>query len=153
MTFLILSIIIFNIIALKIPKRLTKSEMYQTCLFSAVFQLITDLILDLRFQLYGYFKEGADLSTFLVIFGVYPAVNIIFLNYYPVEKGIKKKSLYIFFWSIFITLYEWASIEAGYFYYNEWNLWYSFMLYPFVLLILLWNLRHFRRLNFKGRIE
>lgn len=149
MTFLILSIVVFNLIAIKMPKRLTKSEMYCTSLFSGVFQLITDTVLDLKFNVYGYFQKGVDLKTFLVIFGVYPAVNIIFLNYFPFGKNAKSKILYILAWSLFITLFEWASIKAGYFYHNQWKLWYSYLLYHAILSILVWNLTYFRRLNSK----
>jgi hypothetical protein len=144
MLFLIISVVVYNLIAILIPKRLTKIEMYGTSLFGLYFALITDVYLDLKHNLYGYFTKGVDYKSLIAIFGLYPSVNIIFLNYFPFRKGIKAKIIYILGWSMLLIIYEWVSLIAGYFYHNEWKLWYSALLYPLILSILVLNLLFIR---------
>lgn len=145
MSYLLISIVIFNVFAYFMPKRMTKLEMYTTSLFSAFFQLIVDIYLDLKYHLYGYFGEGVDNETILVILGVFPAVNIIILNYFPYGKELKKQSYYILLWSLFLLFYEWGAVKLGYFYYNGWKLWYSALCYPPILAILGWQLNWLRK--------
>ncbi|MEK4870675.1 MULTISPECIES: hypothetical protein [Bacillaceae] len=66
MLVLILIVILFNGIAFFIPKRLTPIEMLTTTLFAMFLQLITDTYLDLKYDLYGYFRR---LGEFHLYFG------------------------------------------------------------------------------------
>lgn len=145
--FLIFSIIILNLIVIISPKQLSLQEMYATSLFTAVLQLITDVFLDLGYDLYGYFGKGVDSLALIVIFGVYPAINILFLNFYPYKKSFVGKCIYILCWSVFSVFYEWLSIKSGYFYHNGWNYWYSALCYPILFGILILNLYVFRKMN------
>jgi hypothetical protein len=147
MTFLVLSIIVFIGIAILIPKRMTRVEMYATSLFSSVFQLIVDHYLADKHDLYGYFTRGVEYEELLVFLGVFPPVNIIFLNFFPFEKSVGSKAIYIIGWSTLITLYEWGAVLSGYFFYNGWKLWYSALAYPVILCILALNLSFIRKLK------
>ncbi|UFU00007.1 hypothetical protein KO561_03315 [Radiobacillus kanasensis] len=131
--------IILSLLAYFIPKQLTRSEMYTTSLFAVVLNLVTDIFLDLKWNLYGYFDKGVDWENLIAILGIYPAVNIIFLNFFPVAKSLTKKTCYIFGWSIFGVVYEWIALQTEFFYHNNWSLLYSAVIYPILYLFLYFN--------------
>ncbi|TVY11783.1 CBO0543 family protein [Paenibacillus cremeus] len=138
---LVLSIIGLNLIAWFIPKKLTRVEIYSTTLFSYGLEYTVDSILNLHYHLYGYFHEGFEYVGLLPIFFIYPAVNIIFLNFFPYHRGVLSKTVNIIGWSIFSVAYEYSAVSVGWFYYNHWTLWYSGLCYPPLFLILLLNLK------------
>ena len=146
MVFALVSAFIFMVIAYMMPKRISYVEMYSTTLFCTVFQLIVDIILEFKYGLYGYFGLGVDYHTFIFIFLIYPPLNIIFLNYFPIRGNILFKSMYIVAWIIFAIVYEYLCVQAGAFYYENWNLWYSAIIYPFVYLLIILNFLFIRRL-------
>ncbi|PLT28693.1 CBO0543 family protein [Peribacillus deserti] len=138
--------IILNAIAYFVPKNLKKSERYSTSIFAIMFGFITDEVLSLHLNLYGYFNQGFQWQGFLSSFMYFIPINILFLNYFPVNKGILIRAKYIFFWTFFSVLFEWLILQTEYLYYNGWKLWYSAMLYPFIFLILYMNLIVVRKL-------
>jgi hypothetical protein len=119
------------------PKKLTKIEIFSTCIFANVFELIVNIYLDLKLDWYGYLQKGTQWGSLIVIFGIYPAANAIFLNYYQYMKNVARKFWYIIGCCVFAVVYEWLANLSGYFYYNQWKLWYSAIAYPFLYLILL----------------
>lgn len=137
MLILILIVIVFNVTAFLIPKRLTAIEMLTTTLFAMFLQLITDNYLSLKYHLYGYFNKGADWGSVIYFFGIYPAINIIFLNFFPYKKGFKKKVLYLFIWGVIAMVYETIFIWSGTFYLNGWKQSYSLVAYPVLYVILI----------------
>lgn len=151
MAHLIISVVIFNLAACFIPKNLTRDEMYSTSLLAGIFQLLVDIFLDVKYELYGYFEYGVDWLSLIPIFGIYPALNIIFLNYYPFSGEAMKKVIYIIGWAVFALVYEWSSVQAGWFYYNGWKLWYSALCYPAIYFILAKNLELLRNLKYRRR--
>lgn len=120
--------------------------MYTTSLFSIVLQLITDIYLEFKYKLYGYFSPGPDYITLWIVFIIYPAVNIIFLNYFPITGSLFRKIIYILIWSAFAIGYEWLATKTGLFYYTGWKLWYSIPVYPILYLLLLFNYKLIKRL-------
>ncbi|MEQ2464800.1 hypothetical protein ACTQ5K_25105 [Niallia sp. Sow4_A1] len=58
-------VILFNAIAYFIPKRLTAIELLTTTLFATFLQLVTDTFLDLKYDLYGYFRIGVDWESLI----------------------------------------------------------------------------------------
>jgi hypothetical protein len=146
MWFLILSVIVFSGVFWIMPKKLTAIEIFSTCMFAMVLQDNVNIYLDLRLDWYGYFAKGANWSTLLAIFGIYPAVNAIFLNYYQYLKNVTQKFWYIIIWSIFAVVYEWLAVKSGYFYHNQWKLWHSAIAYPFLYIILVLVLKFNRKL-------
>lgn len=153
MTFLYASILAFNLFALLMFHRMTRTEMYGSVLFSMVFQLLVDIYLGVKLGLYGYFSSDVDYRTLLVIAGVFPALNLIFLNYYPFRRAFRYKALYIMGWSAFSVGYEWVSVQEGVFYYNGWKLWYSAIAYPAVFGILVLHLIFYRSLRKKDQVS
>jgi hypothetical protein len=136
MLFLILTVILFNIIVIFMPKRMSGIEMVATSFFSMYLQLVFDVYLDLKYDLYGYFEKGADWESVIYLLGIYPAVNLLFLNFFPYKKAFKGKFYYISGWVLFSIVYEKLFLWSGTFYYNGWKMWYSFIIYPGLLLIL-----------------
>ncbi|MGG5252470.1 CBO0543 family protein [Neobacillus sp. SM06] len=136
MLFLIFSVILFNLIAILIPKRMSQIEILTTTLFSLYFETITNVFLDLKYDWYGYFTKGVNWETILYLFGIFPAVSIVFLNSFPYHKKLKSKIYYLFWWVVFAGIYETLFVWSKTFYYNGWNLWYSIILYPFIYLTL-----------------
>ncbi|MBE6185538.1 CBO0543 family protein [Heyndrickxia ginsengihumi] len=149
MLLLLISILIFNFMAFIVPKKLTKLENYTTCLFALVFSGTADLFLDKKYGFYHYFHENVEYIDYISMVGIYPAINIIFLNLFPVHKNCMFKIIYVMVWSLFAIVYEWLAGWTVFFNYNSWKLWYSGMLYPFLYSILLLNLKFIRKLQNK----
>ena len=146
MTYLIISVLVLNLIAFLIPKRLSRIEIYSTIMFGIVFELVVNIILGLSLKMYSYFEKGVQWYDWIVIFGVFPALNVIIFNYFPFRKSISRITLYILGWSALLVLYEWGAVKSGYFNYYTWKLWYSALCYPPILLILAGNLYWVKRL-------
>lgn len=144
MAFIIISIIVFNTIAFLIPKQMTKIEMFTTSLFAMLLQKQVDILLALKYELYGYVGK-IKISNVISNYGIYPAVNIIFLNFFPFKKSLKRKIYYILVWAAFLVGFEWACVKAGYFYHNGWKYWYSALANPIILLILVGDLLFIRK--------
>ncbi|MGC4379373.1 CBO0543 family protein [Fictibacillus sp. Mic-4] len=142
----IISILVFNAIAFFPEKRMNKLEIYSTSIFAVILAFSVDYILEVTFHLYGYFQKKAQYTDLLVTLGIYPAIDIIFLNFFPSTRRFVTKTLYIAGWSAFALFYEWLSVKLGLFYYNGWKWIYSVPIYPFLYLLLLGNLKLVRRL-------
>jgi len=134
--FLILTVIVFNLIALFIPKRLSGIEILTTTLFSLYFESLANVYLDLKYDLYGYFTKGVNWRSFIYVIGIYAPVNIVYLNYFPYKKQFFNKAIYILGWSCFAYIFEFLFLWSGTFYYNGWKFWYSVIIYPILYLIL-----------------
>ncbi|MCM3727881.1 hypothetical protein M3226_19690 [Neobacillus cucumis] len=136
---LIIATVIFNLIALKIKKRISLSLMHQIWVFTIAFQTVFDVFVDFKYHGYWYFSKNIDWQEALALFLV-PPVNIVFLNYFPYKKTFMKKILYMTGWEIILLLYEVIALLPepwGYFHYGWWTLWHSLVINPFLLLILL----------------
>jgi hypothetical protein len=145
--FLIISIVAFNLTAILIPKRITRIEIYATTLFALLFATLTDIYLDVKYLLYWFFTKEVDWLWLIVLFGTYPAVNLIYLNFFPLESSTLKKIRYIALWSLFLVLYEWGSVNiGGFLHYGKWNIGYSALVYPLILIILYRNFLFVRKL-------
>lgn len=138
MAFLIVSIVIFITAAFRIKKKIPPIVCFGAFYFAALLALTTDVILDIKYQLYGYFRQGqVDMEGFLVMFGIYPASNVLIVNGFPYHKPWIRKLIYVVLWSIFCVAYEAAAIHFNIFYHAKWwNLWWSAACYP-VLIVLL----------------
>ncbi|WP_373459831.1 CBO0543 family protein [Neobacillus driksii] len=82
-----------------------------------------------------------------VTFGIFPVVNIIFLNFYPFHQTFLRKSFYIILCSGMAVLYESRAVHTDHFYYNGWNLIYSALVHPLLYLSLLWNYYFIKKLK------
>ena len=137
---------IFNIAAFLIPKKLSKIEIYANSFFAFTYGVTIDMILDLHYNLYGYFEPGFQWLGLFAIFLYFPSISILFLNLYPSKSNKGKKILYIFAWTVFSLAFEWFCLHTKFYYLNGWKLWYSAISYPIIFSILLLNLKLVRRL-------
>lgn len=148
MLFIMISIVLFYTIIYIMPKRITLLEMYATTWFTLTLVMTVDIYLSFKLNLYGYFEGGTIVwKTLIIHFGVFPAYNIIFLNFFPQIR--RHQVLYVLGHSLICVVYEEITILTGAFYHHHWSLVYSVMLYPFILLILYLNLKMIRILKGK----
>ncbi|AGT32615.1 hypothetical protein M493_11835 [Geobacillus genomosp. 3] len=151
MLLITVTVIVFVVLFILMPKQLSSLEMYTTSLFAICFGLSTDLFLDLKYHLYGYFYPGVDGPAYWFMVFVYVVVNLLFLNGYPLQQPVWKQAAYIGGWSVFSVLYEIAALRTGLLYYHAWKLSYSAALYPLLFLILLIHFFLVRRLGTKAK--
>lgn len=144
MLFLIISVLVFIIVAIVVPKKLKKSELYAIALFSIVLGFFTDITFDLKYNLYGYFTTGVQFEGFLPILVLFPCSGVLFMNFYPSRKSILYQLFYIFCWTIFCLIFEFLSIKSGYFYHNGWEYWHSSITYPALFLLHIIHLKIFK---------
>ncbi|WP_375053530.1 CBO0543 family protein [Virgibacillus sp. JSM 102003] len=134
-----MSVAVFSLGAIFVPKNISWIEIYGTILTTIVLHLLIDAFLDLKYNLYGYFDKGVEFRTLIFTFGIYPAVNILVVNLFSFIRGLHSKIIYILIITTFALCYEVALIHADIFYHNEWKLWYSAVIYPFLLILLFLN--------------
>ncbi|WP_040207469.1 hypothetical protein [Neobacillus jeddahensis] len=137
---LMIAVLIFNFIALKVKKQLTRSQMVQVWIFSVSLQFVVDVFISLKYGAYWYFSKGVDWESLPAYFFLVSPVNIIFLNFYPFKAKLKKQALYMSAFVIFCLVYELVTLLPepwGFFHYGWWKLWYSIGLNPILFLILL----------------
>jgi len=137
---LTIAIIIFNIVAFKTNKRLTKNQIIHIWCFTIAFQQTFDLIIEFKYHGYWYFKKAIEWKGLLPHTILIPPVNMMFLNWYPLNSKISRQAGYIFFWVIAILIYEAITTLPepwGYFHYGWWELWYAATINPILFLLLL----------------
>ncbi|WP_430121699.1 CBO0543 family protein [Neobacillus rhizosphaerae] len=136
--FLIISILIFNIVAIKTRKRLPRTVIYSTIFFALCIQQYFDSYATFFFKAWGFFSvDTADFPSLLVKWGIYPAVIVIIINWYPYKSSKLKKFFYIMGWSVFSTAFEWMTIKLGILWHIHWNLFNSFIIYPIIYYLFL----------------
>lgn len=145
MVYILVFFLFLNIVSFFVPKHLSRIEVYATSFFAYAFGLTTDVVLDLHYDLYGYLSPGFQWLSMLAIIMYFPSVSFLFLNFFPFHKRMWSKIIYILAWSAFSISFEWLTLQTDFFYYNGWKLWYSAVLYPFIFLILVCNLKLVRR--------
>lgn len=137
---LILAIILFNIIALKMKKRLTLNQILHIWMFTIALQQSFDLIIEYKYNGYWYFDKEVDWKGYLAHTILVPPVNVMFLNWYPFKKRLMNQVFYLIIWIIAILLYEVITLMPqpwGYFHYGWWKLRYTVIVDPILFLILL----------------
>lgn len=150
MILLIISIILFNVIAFKTNKRLSRQEIAHLWSFVIAFQVSFDVYIDLKYQAYWYFSRVTDWRDLLPHTFLLPSVNMMFLNWYPFKQTLLKQIRYIFFWVMAILSYELLTLLPepwGYFHYGWWSIWYSAIIDPILFIILLMYYKAFIKEN------
>ncbi|NRF91489.1 hypothetical protein HQN89_10705 [Paenibacillus frigoriresistens] len=150
MVFLIISIIVLYGICFFVTRRLTWIEILTITWFGLYFETITDTYLDLKYDLYGYFNKGPDWASLIPLFGVFPPLNYLIMNFFPAKNEVARITIYLLAWDAFSIGYELLTIKYGVFYYNGWKWWYSAIVYPPIFLTLWYHLK-FTRLLIKKR--
>jgi len=139
MILLFLSIIIFNLIALKFNKIPVKSRIVSIWTFTIAFQILFDLIIEFKFHGYWYFDKEIEWLGLLAHTVLIPPVNVLLLSFYPYKKNLFKQAFYIIGCTVGIIIYESISILPepwGFFHLGWWNVWYDLLVAPILILIL-----------------
>ncbi|MDF2961560.1 MAG: hypothetical protein K0S39_3295 [Paenibacillus sp.] len=155
---LIIAIVVFNLIAFKITKRLTTNQIVHIWTFTTVFQDSFDLFVDYKYHGYWYFTKGLDWQSLPAHIALLPPINMMFLNGYPFKKTLNQKILYLLYWDTGTVIYELITLLPepwGYFHYGWWKWWHSLLINPILLMILLgyykWICRIEKKLLHKQR--
>lgn len=134
------AIILFNYIAFKTNTRLNRNEIAHIWTFTIAFQVSFDKFIDVKYKAYWYFDQTIQWQDALAHSVLLPPVNMMFINWYPFKKPIRKQILYSTIWVVVILIYELLTLLPepwGYFYYGWWNIWHSAVADPILLFILL----------------
>jgi len=138
MILLIVLVLIINLIALLVPKRQTKIEMFSVGMFAILFAVLTDIFLTLKFHLYWYFVPEVNAKALIPVFGLKAQMAILFINYFPLSSPLYKKIIYMLGWSVFSVVFEWVTVYiAGILHYNGWTIWHSVLAYPIILTVII----------------
>lgn len=135
------------LVVLFMPKRISLWEMYTTSLFASMMAILSDLYLDVKFDLYGFFHKGVDWQYIPILVIIYPVAASLIVNFYPYQKNVLQQFFYIFICSAITTLSEYITLQTHLYYYNGWKLWYSALLYPFLYIILILHIKALRKMN------
>lgn len=146
--FLLGSVAVYNAVAWRTQKRISAPELYATVMFALFAQTLTDAFASFEYERWGFFeKNRAEFAALWIILGIYPAVTVLIVNWYPFAASWWKKILYLLAWGSYSTGYEWLSMKFDIIWHdNGWNLWWSFSIYPFLYFMLIVQLYLYRRI-------
>ncbi len=140
MVILYSAIVLFNLLAYKTVKRFSLNMITHIFAFTCACQYFFDIFVDLKYKAYWYGTQGVDWSLLPAYLFLIPPVNLMFLNWFPINKSIGKQILYILIWEIPLLAFEYITLLPepwGFFHYGWWTLWHSALINPILLLILL----------------
>jgi hypothetical protein len=152
MIIMILSVIVFNTIALWKVNKMSVNQIVHIWVFTIAFQLTFDIFVDLKYHGYWYVTKGIDWIAFPAYTVLIPPVNLLFINWFPFGESFFKKLIYFSSWEVFLLIYELiANLPSpwGYFRYGWWNLWYSGIVNPLLLIILILYYKQIRKIEDK----
>ena len=144
--FVLISCIVFTLVAYLIPKKMKPYETYATSLFAALFGLFIDCILALKYKFYVLDEPGIQIPPLIGQVVLYSTTSAILLNLFPYEKSLKSKVIYILGFTLLTVAYEFVCYKVGFIKYHEWKIWYSALSYPFFIAFLIWHYQFFQRM-------
>lgn len=136
---LILAVITFNLLALTLNKNLSENQVAHIWCFTTTFLVVADLYIDIKYHGYWYFSKGVDWRSLLSTLVLIPPVNVLFFNWFPWDKKVSNHIKYFIGWGFVLLVYELLTLLPepwGYFHYGWWNILYSAVVNPLLLLIL-----------------
>ncbi|MGP4040931.1 CBO0543 family protein [Gracilibacillus sp. D59] len=142
--FVYIASLILALCAYIIPKKMKLYEIYATSLFATTFGLLVDTVLAVKYKLYVLDKSGIQLPPLIGQVILYSATSIILLNFFPFDKSIKWKVVYILCFALLAVAFEFISFKFGFIKYNEWKIWYSALCYPFLIYFLVLHYKFFK---------
>ncbi|WP_370224258.1 hypothetical protein [Cytobacillus sp.] len=136
----IASVAVFNLILYKTIKGISANKIVHIWVFTIAFQLFFDIFIDLKYKGYWYFTQGIDWVALPAYTILIPPINLMFINWYPFNGAFMKKVRYLLIWEIFLLTYEAIAMlphPFGFFHYGWWSIWYSAIVNPILLTILI----------------
>ncbi|WP_244440977.1 hypothetical protein [Neobacillus jeddahensis] len=101
-------------------------------------------------------SQGIDWPAFAGYTFLIPPVNLLFLNWFPFNRSLTKRIIYIVVWEISLLSYELITLLPGpwgFLHYGWWKLWISALINPILLLILIGFYKFVSKLENKVKIE
>lgn len=138
----IVTVILFLLIALKMPRKRTRHELLATIQFALLMNFLTDLYLDLKYKLYWYFDKNQIEWLYLAVVLGEIAVLVIIFNYFPLKSNALMKFIYILVWTCILVLLELYAVYIKVLFYGEWNIIYSAVVYFISMYILYFVLEY-----------
>ncbi|MGM0904424.1 MAG: CBO0543 family protein [Bacillota bacterium] len=142
--FMYIAIFILALVVYKVPKKMKLYEIYATSLFAIVLGLLVDTVLAVKYKLYVLDKPGIQIHALIGQVILYSTASIITLNFFPFDKQVKWKVVYIFGLTLLTVAFEFLSFTYGFIKYNEWKFWYSALCYPFLIFFLVLHYEFFK---------
>lgn len=139
--------------AIFMPKKVALWELLVASIFVYMLDLFIIQICEIKYEVFVYVYKGIQWSGIIIEAIIYPAVNSIYVNFYPYNKGLKQKIIYILIASVAFTFGEYLFLKTGFLKYYHWNLIYSALMYPFMCVILILNQIMFRKLVYKETVS
>nr|WP_106782776.1 CBO0543 family protein [Lysinibacillus timonensis] len=136
--------LVFIILALLIPKKIKRYEMYATSLFSVVVGLVVDTMLAVKYEFYVLDKPGVQIPPIIGQVILYYIGSLLILNFYPYQKSKMWKAGYILFCSLLAVGFEFICYIFNFINYNQWKIWYSALCYPFIISFFVLHFKFFR---------
>ncbi len=135
-------IVVFLLILLFMPKKLTLKEMYYSAGVLGFGAWLGDALIG---DVFKGFRIGPSPDTYLIdyifISFIPLALGLIYLNFLTQNKSV----LYKWLWVAAAYLLEWGTVVSGYMVNKAWKTWYSIPVYILVFVVLLpWHLKTMR---------
>lgn len=146
MTFFFILLVTLILICFFTERKVSWLEIYSSIFFADLLRLKVDSYFAYKLNYYYYFDGGISyLAIFFTV--LYGSVNYLVINWYPYEANKGTKVLYILSWTAWSIFIESISLVTGFFNYNTWTLLYSAIWYPFLVIVLLLNVKILRYLK------
>lgn len=139
--------------AIFMPKKVALWELLAASIFVYMLDLFIIQICEIKYEVFVYAYKGIQWSAIIIEAIIYPAVNSIYVNFYPYNKWFKHKIMYILIASIAFTFGEYLFVKTGFLKYYHWKLVYSALMYPLMCVILILNQIMFRKLVYKETVH
>lgn len=127
-------IIIFLLIVLFMPKKLTLREMYFSLGILGFGTWLGDILVG---DVFKAFQLGPSPNTYIIdylfVTIIPPAIGLIYLNFLIQNKSILYKWMWVFL-SFFL---EWGAVLSGYMENKGWKTWYSIPVFILVFIVFL----------------
>ncbi|MGE6256732.1 hypothetical protein ACQKCU_02305 [Heyndrickxia sporothermodurans] len=154
---LFIAIILFNSIAFILTKRrITRNQIFHIITFTIALQTSFDMYIEFKYHGYWYFSKGIDFLGLVAHLFIVPSVNVMFINWYPFQKTLRKKLFYFLIWEIITLTYELITLLPepwGYFHYGWWSLGHSVIANPILFFILLMYFKWIVKLEQEALVE
>jgi hypothetical protein len=121
-------------------------EIYTSTFFACWLRLKVDGFLAYKYHYYYYFDGGISYYT-IFFFPLFGAVNYLVINWFPYEANKGTKVFYILSWTAWSIFIEIASVLGGFFHYDGWQILYSIIWYPLLIIMLITNIHIIRYLK------
>jgi hypothetical protein len=133
--FILIALLVILVLTLKLPRQLSVSAVMLIWVFNVFLALAADITIGIPpYDLYDVIDSSKYEFFDMVLYGLcYPGVAYLIMNHYESHKpkGLKI-GLWMTFYALFTTLFEWIAALFHVYTYKGWNIYLSFAVYLFL---------------------